>query len=1311
MNKKVFRNYYYKVLVVSLTAIYTGLVASSVTQASDIEIYQEAKSGTVTLMMLLDASGSMRGSSPIRTDFDLSSTQCSSTTDSHPVGGYERTYCTVTSTVAASKPRVRSGCEKQTNGSYKCYDRWARLRDALWDLLDGNVAKGVTAIADDKAIGIIQYPPASNVYSAKVLIPARTLGTEVGGVTQRELLKAVIQDMEGHSGTPTANAYAEAGAYMMGTTTVTSAVKRAKYSYRTNSGGQWKTCSGWNSANACNSWSSSWTTTKPSSPSPDNLIKSDSGTSCATGASVCYFETYYSGSPGFAYSVNDAKESSLSNDILDKYIMPEPLVAQSSLPEGQQCSGQGIYILSDGEPNNNTNAQAYMKTSLTNTYSNNLTCTSTGTGGGKGWDCATAYARVLLNKQQNPASLKYKTAFIGFGKEFTADDLASYNKALSQQQNIQLVDSSSATADVKSAAKLGIYGEGGWYSGNSSADVVNSVNDFLDALATEIPAVTTGSPIIPRDALNPSTLQDDAYYQQFEPTPEKNYGLWIGNLKKYAVGASGNIVGRNKPIYLKLDGEIDTEQSAYNLVEIADDEGRLVSPQYDAAGTLTSAIFDFWSKAVTPSAVNSNEKTPGSLKFAAKGGVWSQLKLGEVSNVEQRKILTNRSSIGTNAGTTLRQITLQDVVGSDPDRGYLVSLLGYDVPNPSTPPTSVDQLKQSTTLRQMGAIMHSSPVLITNKGRIKYNQTTKALESSNREDYILFGTNQGLLHAVDAKTGAEKFAFLPHEMVVKQKQAFGDHQKTSGGMQSLYYGIDGQWTVYTEYVADDNGNLTVKTGKGSQKGVQDVYGGLRMGGRSYYAFDLKDINNPVLSFHIDPDAAPNTSPLRYMGQSWSKPTITWVNWEGKPKRVMIVGGGYDAGGTNGDGVIIGGVKQYQGYESDTYDQQSGIGAGVYMFDAENGNLLWWASNNVTNTTLANATTGVVGLKNTAMKYSVVSEIRVVDRDGDNLSDHIYFGDLGGQLFRVDFDNNAKTRGGFAKAAQLLFSINNDTTTVKRPRFYDMPGFSLYNNKVSKKFAVLSIGSGNRSTPLVSYDVATGNGYDYDAIFNIYDKDVADNQLYSANYVYKTKNFTKANLGEITNSNRFNISTPVAPYESNYAGWYYKFSECSQGIAGEDTECDTYKYQSEKVFGIPVVMNHRIYVSTFDSSKDGLSGKCGAGVKGESFVTTLCMPYGQCDGEIDDARKIIGAGIHTISVGNDKTDDTDPECQGEDECQNNDNDQNTNSLIPASANNYCVSTGDRMTLTLTGGVGMGESTRVCLVPQRWYERLGRPRNLS
>lgn len=1169
----------YKVLAASVAAISTVLVTTSVTQASDIEIYQDAKSGDITLMFMLDVSGSMTGS-----------------------GSYDGTGQT----------------------------RINRLKTAMNDLLNGNASKGITKLADDKIIGLSTLGSPSNTESGAVLVPARRLNAVVTeecereyyyygwrwkcenvNKTQREILWSKINSLSANSNTPTGRSYATTIAYLMGEST-------KDY-----------TNGGWDESNS--------------------LTKSG-----------------------------------------DNYSSPASLTQTDEI---NKCSGQGIYVLTDGEPNKGTNTNLSKAAIGKTTFPN---CTGTS----PGWDCIKKLSAALLDPEKNAKGLKFKTAVVGFGSAF--NNIPSYDNTKSQAENLAALGT--VNTNVKHAAEWGILGEGGWYSGNSSQDIVDSVNDFISNLSKDIPLVTTGSPVIPRDALNPAELQDQAYYQTFQPTPNTNYQLWLGNLKKYLVADGGVLKAKSGATVFNSDGS-------------------LKEPVYDDNGLITSAVYDYWAKTINIDVENGDENTIGSRKFSARGGAWSQMLLGATAqNKAQRKLFTNRKavtsgSLPTFGGTgSLRQVELADIEDSiyknDPDRGYLLSLLGYNI-DLNNLPTTINELKARPSLRQMGAVMHSYPVLVTNKGKLAYNTTTKAMESTNREDYILFGTTQGLLHVVDAETGVEKFAFVPNEMVENQKDAFRHVSVTTQGMQNLYYGIDGPWALYTQYVADSSGNLVVGTGRNSQKGMQIAYGGLRMGGRSYYALDLSDINSPELKFHIDPaskkvyssNSSTTFSELEYMGQSWSKPAITWINWGGERKRVMFVGGGYDAGGTDGDARTNSVKGLYSGYENHDHNQTNKIGAGVYMFDADNGDLLWWASDNASASSAITKNDGVIATKHSNLKYSVTSEIRTVDRDGDDLVDHIYFGDLGGQLFRIDFDNKQNTKGAVPKAPIQLLNLN---AAEKSPRFYDMPSFSLYNQN-GDIFAVISIGSGNRSQPLRDY-TTTLAGYDYDAIYNIYDKDVARRDLFSAT-TWNTLGLEKSDLGEITESNRFSNTEMVAKYEDT-GGWFYRFQNCTVGVDGTTTGCSNYKKQSEKVFGTPLAMNYKLYVSTFDASKPGISGDCGAGVKGESMLTAFCLPFGQCATEIEPSRSVIGVGIHTVTVGGQKSNGDgggdDEECTGEN-CPPTDCEGETcppEATGNTSAKNYCINTSGRIALTVTGGFGSGEATEMCLIPQRWYEKLGR-----
>lgn len=956
--------------------------------------------------------------------------------------------------------------------------------------------------------------------------------------------------------------------------------------------------------------------------------------------------------------------------------------ANSDTTAARQCSGYGVYMVSGRTPEGDVSDGADGAVSLlTNALSAeekakapfNAVCSGLNSKStdGNSWRCVKTAAEYLMAGKAS-INMPIRTAVVsmGLGVDVGASfgfygidsrtDFPEY-KTTTTVQDIkdrykQIFDADKKyqlplLADRSEAIQTGVAGGGGYYAVSNVAALKQSIDDFISkTLKVDIPYLTTGAPTIPQDPLNPVLVQDDAYYSQFKPTPttipEEASRLWVGNMKKYEVNSSGRLRGKSNR-------------------EVIDILGRLV------VGT-----HDLWAPNVSTdeATATANERTPGSELFARMGGVWSQLQYGPSTDsngnvVENRKVLTNRVVSGATAtgGTTLKAIKRSDyatgaTAANDPRKADILKLL--DLP------------------RQMGAVMHSSPLLLSNQGKMTYNASTKQLESSGREDYVLFGSTQGLLHVVKADDytstnggGKEIFAFVPHEMIEKQYQAFSTPESTLGGTANLFYGIDAPWVAYTEYVPKADGTLTVGTGKPTTgtttlKGKQFVYGGLRMGGRSYYALDLKDMNDPKLKFHINPDAA-SSGPLSYMGESWSKPKIAWVNWQGKRTLVMFVGGGYDAGGVTGSTAGISSKANNGGYESDTYDQTNGIGAGVYMFRAEDetgsgtgraGDLLWWASNNASATTAATTNSGVIALKDANMKYSVASEIKTADRNNDGLVDHLYFGDLGGQVFRIDLNNNASTSGAFATRSTRIMNMHASGGTS--PRFYAAPSFAIFEDSASGNlFAAISIGSGNLSHPLAGYD----SGRNQDALYTVYDKDVTRSDLYTTSSLNTQDAAVGASGGsainELTIDNRFqqDLTTQIAPYASS-AGWYYKLKGGT-------------KIQHEKIFYSPTVIDYDLYVSSYDASRLGLTGACGGGVQGVSKVQIFCMPFGQCS-----------AADYPSRTNTNYSDDHGPGIQ-----------------------NHAIASGGDGTTRLVGGAIIGNNltdtyaTKVKLIAQRWYER--------
>ena len=431
----------------------------------------------------------------------------------------------------------------------------------------------------------------------------------------------------------------------------------------------------------------------------------------------------------------------------------------------------------------------------------------------------------------------------------------------------------------------------------------------------------------------------------------------------------------------------------------------------------------------------------------------------------------------------------------------------------------------TTARHHMGDIVHSKPVVVSYAG----------------ERRVFVGTNEGYLHSFDTKTGEEKFAFMP-EVLMKNI----DIQYRNDASDKHVSGVDGEITVW---VQDKNQNAQVDKGEKVY-----LFFGLRRGGKAYYALDVSDPNkDPTLLWRIDP----SQSDFSELGQTWSKPVLTHLRY-GKKKDlrpVLIFGGGYN---TRID-------------EQDTKlrvaASTANAGTSVYIVNAKTGALVWRADN--------------INIKQD-MEYSVPSTIRALDMDRNGSVDRLYYGDMGGNIWRVDLnagdfipkgDLHDVSKATLHKLAELGANTGSDL----RKFFYEPDvAFFRYHGTF---YLTLAIGSGYRSHPL--------NENIVDRFYVLRDK-----------YVLNTPD---TNFKIIEKDSGVNLAkAPLALTEdllaSNYYGWYL----------------DINATQHEKVLSKATTFMSRVAFSTFGKTSAGskVLGSCETSTNFQSRAYVLDLLRGR-----------------------------------------------------------------------------------------------------
>ncbi len=1251
-------------VICSSSVAFTWLMTSSVVQASDLQIYASPTAGKKTIVMMLDTSGSM------------------------------------------------------TNNSYG-ENRLAMLKNGMNAFLASN-----NPVLNDTRVGLGNFSADGDSRSGQILVAAAPLGDASTLNTmgsQRYKLKQAVASLTASGYTPSAHAYAEAAAYLMGTTTLKNInlvdapiyFSYVTYDRRGRVITNYHACTEWNTEGTiCNSWDSSSLSNPP-------VISGLQQASCTANigwqllSGTCYKKTglitINNLDSGFNKSISESKNTDQS-----QYNSPLPAVANR-----QSCDGQGIYFLSDGEPNKTTDTRSasIMSTALGSTFGADFNCSGglSNTTADSGWACMGEFAKRLFDKTKNPAGVSIQTAFVGFGSDFSSlssSDVKNACRLSSRTQFDRGGDDLCSPNQTTNAITAPGYGNGGFFSTQSAQGVTDSVIAFINNLdKVPLEPLTTGAISVPYDALNPKNLQEYGYLRAFEPNPANTYLTWRGNLKKYHVVLSGANAGA-------------FEANSGGLVYNASGAFRTGTKDYWNSSTYTDGgkVFLGGSYANVPLPIAGQPETRDAEGNITKYYYAVQSKIRnlftDVSAVAADGSLTKISTSGTNLlkipaappeGTNPFDTvanTASYVLGKfDPSTGQnilkafpislklkILNYLGYSTDiNATTLPSSL--VTSNEPYLSMGGSIHSLPVQLTYNGTLDDNGNL----TSAREQSILYGTMEGGLHIVDASSGIEQMVFVPadilNDSVASKALVVGQSDASAPA-----HGMDGAWVSDPAYNITTVGSGSSAVSKVTAKQM-NIYGGMRMGGSSHYGLDVLSPTSPKLLFRIGADQTDYSR----MGQSWSKPVLANIRYNGSIRRVLIVGGGYD-----------------QCYEKSNitltdacFTNGKAKGNAVYIIDAKTGQRLWWTSDTGSNT------------DNTNMKHSIVSRISTLDRDADGLVDHLYFGDLGGQIFRVDLNNNqTKTNSTYSsfgvrvvRLANLAtndstYDGTNDYTGGNAPRFYEPPTVTIHDYGIHT-FITVGIASGDRSTPLDVYPL-TGregmlpasalSGRPVNNVYGIIDRDFVKKNLMSlTDNQLETKDITRTGLrknpqilrtGETRVAQIFFPTTGVGK-----GGWYRSLSSTSDGTEKAN---NSFRIKGGlKAFEEPMAITGNLIIPVYDPQGTGIvaADPCLPRVVGETDRQTYCLPFGAClnsDGSIDQ-NKENHSGFETQTGTN---------CPvGASECNKNVIGSGIRSVTFVPTEDNPPTTNSCGKLKLSGnenGTGEWQCTSH-LLPVRWYER--------
>ncbi len=606
---------------------------------------------------------------------------------------------------------------------------------------------------------------------------------------------------------------------------------------------------------------------------------------------------------------------------------------------------------------------------------------------------------VFVTSTDNNSKQHMTTFTLGLGVDATLTYTADYKTATegdfyeikqgTRNWPVPAADTQTAVDDLWHAA---VNGQGTYFSAKDPKQLATSLSDALSS----IKAKTGAGAAAATSTLNPVSGDNFTYVASYTSVK------WIGNLEARTVNTDTGKVSEDATWCLE-DVVADTCAAPSSIVTIAGTPAngnsttyQCVTPGATTATCGAPSILDGTDckTEIATSCTGTLQSKVGSAAdtrtiFMNVNGALGSFSSSNLSIVGKSTNFDN-AFLATKLSQWSSLTTAQHaLVNSTSLVSYLRGNTGFEDRASNAPPsTATDNRLYRFREATLGDLVDSTPVYVgapkanfsdpgygtaTTLGSFKATHATRA-------GTVYIGANDGMLHAINAVDGTERWAYVP-TMVLDNMWKLAD---TNYSISHSYY-VNGDVVVNDVCTAGCTSASTAvwKT---------ILVAGLNGGGKGYFALDITNPNSPVLLWEFDPSKDSD------VGYSYGNPIVTkkadgtWV--------VLITSGYNNTAGSNpGKGFL--------------YVLNAGTGAIISKYGTGAGD--------------ATTPSGLAKI-NTYVPDAIIN----------NTAEFVYGGDLLGNLWRFDI-NSAQSGTNPFKVAVLKDPSGNTQPITVRPELAEVNG--------------------------------------------------------------------------------------------------------------------------------------------------------------------------------------------------------------------------------------------------------------------------------